>query len=364
MVEHCAAIVVVGIALVGLAAMLNGLEQHPGDRVDPHIAAYLAIEGMDWSSPLDRALFRDSYRLLFHASDQSIDSVLREIERVRLAELTDPSRKLGGERRSLTWNTMGELVPMYLSFVFVFVAVLALTYVAARAAAIRKFILTKQGKTSYLKRYWVAVTTGGGRAALFRLDLAGKALLHGAASFLLFSPAYVVAYSLRTRLDTGNLFFLVVLAVLTNGVLVHYASRLYALLIAESRKGYVETAIVKGVRGRYIWNHREGLPHMVVISPLKSAQGHLFHEIFRNASLQFIPSMKEHVTFIVTGLVIIEMALNIKGHLCYALLQHILYREYDIAIAIVFLIFLAVKAVEMCIDVWHHRELRKYDNAG
>jgi hypothetical protein len=191
-----------------------------------------------------------------------------------------------------------------------------------------------------------------------------KATVHGVVSFLLFSPAYVVAYALRTRLDTENVLFLILLAVVTNGVLVHYASHLYALLVAESRKGYVETALVKGLRGRYSWNHREGLSRMVVATPLQAAKGHVFHEIFRNAALQFIPSMKEHVTFIVTGLVIIEMALNIKGHLCYALLQHMLFREYDIAIAIVFLIFCAVKAVEVCIDIWHHVELRKYDNAG
>jgi hypothetical protein len=364
LLEHGAAIVIVGTILAGLAAVLNHSENSTRQSVDPRIAEFLQIEGMDWSSPLHRELFRDTYRLLTHARDEQIDSLLREIERVRLAELTDPSHKLGGERRSLSWASLRGLVPMYIAFVFVFVVVLAVTYVAARAAAIRKFVLSKQGKTSYLRRYRDAVAAGGVRGAFLRSDLLIKAFVHGAASFLLFSPAYVVAYSLRTRLDTENVFFLVVLAVLTNGVLVHYAGRLYALLVAESRKGYVETALVKGVHGRYSWDHRDGLPHMVVATPLQSAKGHVFHEIYRNASLQFIPSMKEHVTFIVTGLVIIEMALNIKGHLCYALLQHILYREYDIAIAIVFLIFLAVKAVEMCIDAWHVGEMRKYENAG
>jgi len=100
----------------------------------------------------------------------------------------------------------------------------------------------------------------------------------------------------------------------------------------------------------------------VLLAPVRRSAGHVFREIYRNARLQFIPSTKEHITFIVTGLVIIEMALNIKGHLCYALLQHILYKEFDIAIAIVFGIYLVVKLTEAVVDAWHAIELRKYDN--
>lgn len=364
LLEHCSAVLVVGLVLIGLGILLMRHKDAARQPADLRASEFLKIDGVDWSNPLHKELFRDAYRLLHQAGDDDADALLREIEGARLAELTDPSRKLGGGQKTLTWAVAGELVPMYAAFLLVFLSVLVLTYAAARAAAIRKFVLTKQGRSSYLRRYIAAVASGGVTGALLGMPLLGKACVHGLASFLLFSPAYVVAYSLRTRLDTENAFFLIVLAVVTNGVLVHYASRLYAMLAAESRKGYVETALVKGLRGHYAWDHRAGLSRVVVATPLQAAKGHVFHEIYRNAALQFIPSMKEHVTFIVTGLVIIEMALNIKGHLCYALLQHILFKEYDIAIAIVFLIFLAVKGVEMSIDVWHHVELRKYDNAG
>jgi len=350
--------------LLGLGILLTHSEEAARQPNDQRIMGYLAIEGVDWSNPLHAGLFRDTYMLLHRADAAEADSILRRIEAARIAELTDPSRKVGGERKTLTWAAAGDLVPMYFAFILVFAAVLVLTYALARAAAVRKFIVTRQGNSSYLRRYFAAIARDGVKGGVRGAGLLLKAALHGFGSFLLFSPAYVVAYSLRTRLDTGNVLFLVLLAVLTNGVLVHYANHLFTLLVAESRKGYVETALVKGLRGRYGWDHREGLARMVVLSPLRAARGHVFHEIYRNAALQFIPSMKEHVTFIVTGLVIIEMALNIKGHLCYALLQHILFREYDLAIAIVFLIFLAVKVVEMGIDLWHHHELGKYDNAG
>jgi len=54
------------------------------------------------------------------------------------------------------------------------------------------------------------------------------------------------------------------------------------------------------------------------------------------------------------------MALNIQGHFCYELLQQILYRQYDIAAFIIFGIFLTVKVTEIAIDVWEHKEKRKY----
>jgi hypothetical protein len=360
--EHLSSVLVVGIVLLVLAVLLTSVEDSTMTRPDAGITRYLAMRDVDWSRPLHREFFRDSYKLLHSATEKAVDSVLRSIEETRIRDLTDPARKLGGERKTLTWDAAGALVPMYGVFILVFLSVLGLTYLAARAMAIRKFILGKQGRSSYLRRYVAEVRSGGVKSVIVRLDLLGGAFLQGLASLVLFSPAYVVAYSLRTRLDTENVFFLILLAVVTNGVLVHYANRLYALLVTESRKGYVETAIVKGVRAGYMWDHREGLPRAVMVTPAQAAEGHVFHEIYRNARLQFIPSMKEHVTFVVTGLVIIEMALNIKGYLCYTLLQHMLFREYDIAIAIVFLIFVAVKVIEACIDSWHAFELRKYSN--
>lgn len=361
--EHLSAVLAVGIVLAALAILLTSAEKNAARPVDANITQYLALSDVDWSRPLHKVLFRDSYRLLHSASEDTVDILLRNIQETRIRDLTDPSRKLGGERKTLTWETAGGLVPMYVVFIIVFLSVLVLTYVAARAMAVRKFILSKQGRSSYLRSYAAAIRSGGLKQAVLRADLLAEALVSGLVSLVLFSPAYVVAYSLRTRLDTENVFFLILLAVVTNGVLVHYASRLYALLLTESRKGYVETAIVKGVHAKYSWNHLEGLPRAVMFTPAQASKGHVFHEIYRNARLQFIPSMKEHVTFMVTGLVIIEMALNIKGYLCYSLLQHMLFREYDIAIAIVFLIFVAVKAIEACIDVWHAFELRKYGNA-
>ena len=362
--EHLASVLVVACALVVLGVVVSGKGDDRRLHTDSRIERYLSLDGVDWSMPLHRELFRDSYRAINADREQVVDSVMGSIQDALQAEMADPARKLGGEKKSLSWKVLGELVPMYLGFLVVFLVVLVLTYAAARAIAVWKFIVWKQGRASPFRQFLRGCETLGFVRGMMRLDLLGKALLHGVVSFLLFSPAYVIAYSLRTRLDTENVLFLVLLAVVSNGVLVHYAHRLFTLLVSESRKGYVDSALVKGVRGEYRWDVNNGISPFVILRPLLRSQGHVFREIYRNARLQFIPSTKEHVTFIVTGLVIIEMALNIKGHLCYALLQHILFKEFDIAIAIVLLIFIAVKLVEAGVDVWYYREQRKYDNAG
>ncbi|HMK38119.1 MAG TPA: hypothetical protein VK569_02185, partial [Bacteroidota bacterium] len=307
---------------------------------------------------------RDAFAVFRPPGVRDIDSLMHVIEDTRLARFTDPTKKAGGGRAVLTWDTGMAILPMYAVFLFVFFTVMVLTYFAARALAVWNFIRWKQGRASALRLYLATVESKGFPGAVARADLPVRAAFKGLASLLLFAPAYVIAYSFRTSLDTGSVLFLVPLAVVSNGVLVNYANHLYALLVAESRKGYVQTAIVKGLDSAYAWDAPGGLRRQVLLAPALGARNHVFREIYRNARLQFIPSMKEHAAFVVTGIVIIEMALNIKGYLCYALLQHLLYREFDIAIAIVFAIFLTVKLTEVCVDLWHGLETRRYDNAG
>ena len=362
--EHLSAVLVVGLALVIVSALMRRNEASSGPHTDPLIEKYLAIDSLDLSKPLDRALLRDVLALFPPPGVRDVDSLMHAVEDARLARFTDPTRKAGGARAVLTWETGVGLLPMYAVFLAVFFTVMVLTYFAARGLAVWKFIVWKQGRASYLRRFLAAIESRGFPGAIARADLLVKSLVRGFVSLLLFSPAYVIAYSFRTSLDTESILFLIPLAVISNGVLINHANQLYALLVAESRKGYVQTAIVKGLAASYEWNARGGLRRIAFLLPVRGSRGHVFRDIYRNARLQFIPSLKEHAAFVVTGIVIIEMALNIKGHLCYALLQHMLFREFDIAIAIVFAIFVTVKLTETLVDMWHAVESRKYDNAG
>jgi hypothetical protein len=363
-IEHLPAVLVVGLALVAVSAIMRRNESASRPHPDPRIERYLAIDSVDLANPLDRALLRDALGVFRPPGVGDIDSLMYAIEDARLARFTDPSRKTGGGRAALTWETGMAIVPMYIVFLLVYCTVMMCTYFAARALSVWKFIAWKQGRASAFRRYLAAVESKGLAGAISRADLLVMSVARGIASLLLFSPAYVIAYSFRTSLDTESILFLIPLAVISNGILVNEANHLYTLLVAESRKGYIQTAIVKGVASSYEWDAPGGLRRTTLLFPVRGARGHVFRDIYRNARLQFIPSMKEHAAFVVTGIVIIEMALNIKGHLCYALLQHLLYREFDIAIAIVFAIFLTVKLTEACVDLWHALETGKFDNAG
>ncbi len=360
--EHLSAVLVVGLALALVPPLVRRNEAASLPRPDPLVERYLSIDSVDLSLPRDRAILRDVLGLYPPAGVTDIDSLMHAVEDARLARFTDPSKKAGGGPEVLTPESAAAMLPMYAVFLLVFFTVIVCTYFAARALAVWKFIAWKQGRTSYLRRYIAAIESDGIAGAFSRAGLLARSILKGIASFLLFAPAYVIAYSFRTSLDTESVFFLIPLAVISNGVLINYANHLYTLLVAESRKGYVETAIVKGLASSYAWDVPGGLRRSALLFPVRGGRGHVFRDIYRNARLQFIPSMKEHAAFVVTGIIIIEMALNIKGHLCYALLQHLLYREYDIATAIVFAIFFTVKLTEASVDVWHAIETRKYDN--
>ena len=54
------------------------------------------------------------------------------------------------------------------------------------------------------------------------------------------------------------------------------------------------------------------------------------------------------------------MALNIHGHLSYELMQNLLYQKYQLVLAIIFLIYLTVKATEIFIDVFIYKQNEKY----
>ncbi len=179
--------------------------------------------------------------------------------------------------------------------------------------------------------------------------------------FVLFSPAYVIAYSIRTEFKTDSVFFMIFLGVISNGLLIMYSNKFYAFLIAESRKGYIDTARVKNLNEKFTIS-QDGISLRSLLHPIKGFSGHLFEHIFKNAHFQYLSTIKEQASFLITGLVIIEMALNIHGHLNYELLRQILYKNYDIVILIVLSIFYTVKCTEIFADYLVHRELKKYEN--
>jgi hypothetical protein len=359
-IEHLFSIGIVALVVAGILLLLRDSHGLPPEEERAH--RFLQIDSVDYTSQLDRALFRDADCDIAGASVAEADSVLGAIDRRRIEEFTNPELKQGGERKTLTWETAAEILPMFAAFAAVYVIVLLVTVTAARTLALYRFVRRQSGRWSALRRYLASVERGGMAAAISHAGLLVNAFLRGVAVMILFSPSYVVAYALRTRFDTDNALFMIVLGVFTNGVLITLSNKFSTLLDAESRKGYVQTGLVKGLRSSYELGRSRGISWMSLLRPGRRLQGHVLRDIYCNAEIQLIPALKEHAAFMVTGLVIIEMALNIKGHLCYAMLQHILYREYDLVLLIAFGIFGVVKLTELGADVWHWLLDRRYTN--
>ncbi|SVC13362.1 uncharacterized protein METZ01_LOCUS266216, partial [marine metagenome] len=160
-----------------------------------------------------------------------------------------------------------------------------------------------------------------------------------------------------TRFDTDTFVFMILLGAVSNGLLVMYAQKFYTFLVTESRKGYVQTAVVKNLNASFI-----ELPLQIVLQFNKRFDNHILQHIYLNARYQYILTLKEQASFLITGLIIIEMALNIHGHLCYELLQNILFEQYDIVLVILLGLFLVVKATEILVDMWMGFETMKYEN--
>jgi hypothetical protein len=254
-----------------------------------------------------------------------------------------------------------QILIMYMQFVVIYAAVLALTYYAVHSLGIWRFVREKQNKDSYLYLLVQKLIKFNSRSIAGDIKLLFvllfKATTKGILYLILFSPAYVIAYSFRTRFDTNSVIFMVALGVISNAFLITYIQKFYSFLVAESRKGYTETAIVKNLDRSY-----NSISYREIFQIRKSFANHVFDQIYENARYQFYASLKEQASFLITGLVIIEMALNIHGHLCYTLLQTILYQQYHSTLIIVFALFCLVKVTEIIIDQRLLRLARYYDN--
>lgn len=330
------------------------------------ITPYLT-NSVDLTDPLDAALFKEALRV-FYPEGPRPDSISAAVDFFILKKMTDATYKSGREPSGLTFESLGTLAWMYLRFVAVFTLVAVLTFLGARTLAIHEFIQMKVGNDSSLRRLvmlYDSFRSGNAPPAALKKGtlLVFRALLKGLFSLFLFSPAYVLAYALKTEVETGNLMFMAVLAVVSNGVLISMTGTFYAFLVQEGRKGYVETALVKELDSSYIPPVQFERRMFALARPMHAFSHHVFKHIYMNASFQYISALKQHVAFLITGLIIIEMALNIQGHLCYELLKSLLFEDYEVAAAIIIGIFFAVKLAELFIDLWYEREFRKYHNA-
>ena len=363
LVEHILSIILVTSCFVILVVVVNERESTRRASRTKTVEPYLKLNFLDFGNPLHAALFKETLGVFRPDARAENDSLLQAIQRFRQEQFASEAYKSGAEERGLSAAKLLKLGSMYLRFILIYLVVMVLSYHAAQSLAIFRFVRVKQHRASYIAEM---LNRWRDQKSFFTfvdvLLLLCKALMKAAAYVVLFAPAYVIAYSIRSSFDTDSYLFLVALGVLSNGLLINSANKFFTFLVGESRKGYVQTAIVKNLDASYDWHVRDGIPSMAVLHPKSLFPSHVFRHIYLNARYQYLPALKEHASFLVTGLIIIEMALNIQGHLGYELLQSILYKRYEETVAIILAIFFLVKTAELIVDTWFFAESRRYEN--
>lgn len=319
-------------------------------------------DSLNLNDPLNSALVRETIDYFFGADK---DSVLQNLENARLK----PVELIIGHNApvNLGWRQFFEISGMWFDFVFIYVIVLLISYYSVQTLATWRFVQFKQDRAPYtLQLYWTLLKLIQKEPVPRKIHHLYKSLkliflmtVKFFAYFLMFSPAYVIAYSIRTSFDTDSFWFLILLGVVSNGFLVIYSQKFYTFLVTESRKGYVETAIVKNLQNRY---SPKEISLRRILYPIKHFPGHVFEHIYKNARYQYLNTFKEQAGFLVTGLIIIEMALNIHGHLSYELLQQLLYENYQAVLLILYGIFFTVKGTEIIVDGFLELANRKIEN--
>lgn len=366
-IEHALSMLIVACGFLVLALIMGRIETSRQSERTKAIERYLQLDFLDFDDPLHRTLLKETLDIYYPDSTSRNDSIIREIEKYRQEQFASQSYKKGIAERGLSAQKLLKLADMFARFILIYLIVMVLGYYIARSLAILRFVKMKQGRTSYLADALrsIAGSKPGWRGSSLYLKVIvslAKALLAGVAYAVLFTPAYVIGYSIKSTFETDSYLLMIALGIVSNGLLVNYANKFYTFLVAESRKGYVQTAIVKNLHASYAWGTPDGVPYRAILQPKGLFPSHVFRHIYLNSRYQFLPSLKEYASFLITGLIIIEMALNIQGHLGYELLQNILYKEYDVALFIIVGIFFVIKGTEIVVDVWFHFESGKHEN--
>jgi hypothetical protein len=355
LIEHISGIIFVSLMLF---ATLIGVTISKGNRgkiQDARIKDFVNAPITNINDPFQRALLKDVMNVFYPDQAEKNDAVTEELLVSKEKQINSKLSK-GHLEEHLSFKKMMQLSGMYIKFLIVYSIVMILTWYGVQTLAVWRFVSKKHAISLqfYSKTNDHSIKTMLSKAA----SIAAK----GVAYFLLFSPAYVVAYSIRTEFNTDSTFFMILLGVTSNGLLVMYSNKFYAFLTAEGRKGYIDTALVKNLNCSYEINKADGISRKSIFSFRKNFKGHIFDPIFKNARHQYLSTIKEQASFLITGLVIIEMALNIHGHLNYEMLRQLLYKNYDVVIIIILGIFYTVKATEIITDILVHKESMKYEN--
>jgi len=351
--QHILSIIIIALIFIYLGYLFRAERTEYTGKENP-LSSFVYV---DLNDPLQKLILKETFLFYYPEKSGQIDSLLNTVSEKDLAEIVTRAPVY-----TLTWNKAADIFEMYLKFILIYLLILVFTYYGAQTLGVLRYVRKQENRSGYLERLGRYILNSERKSIMVSLKLLLKAGAKGLLYFVLFSPAYVIAYSIKTKFDTDSVFFMIVLGLISNGMLIAYTQKFLTFLESENKKGYVQAARVKGLNQDYVIKSNSQLAPRSLLKLRKSFKGHIFQHIFINAEYQNLVSLKEQAAYLISSLIIIEMALNIHNHLCYQLLQDILYKNYQSVLLIVFLIFLLVKATEIIIDQIIGYKTRQYTN--
>ncbi|NUM70304.1 MAG: hypothetical protein HUU43_05610 [Ignavibacteriaceae bacterium] len=346
--SHLASIVVIAGILIFLIFWFNTKSAELAEA--PPIAKKLAnIENFDFNDALQVEILLETIER-FTGSEAEKENWRREIEEYRVKYFTNKYFKEGSEKPGITSAVAESLFPKYLKFLFLYVISLILIFYIVKTAGLIKFVRSRRSPDSDNLSRW------------HKTVVILNKIFSAAAIFVLFSPVYVIAYAVKGTVTSDNYFLFILLLILGNGITITFVNKFYHYLVSESQKGYILCARVKNLDEDFSKITLKEIASLVIKGRSELLKDHIVNDIYQNASVSFSLVIKELVSFLITGIIITEMALNIQGHLCYEMMQRVLSKEYDIVLFIVLLIFMTLKISEIITDLAAMRSLKKYAN--
>lgn len=351
-IEHILSLLFVTAVLVSIIFSLS--KNNNSDESSAQEDLIYAPEFVNLDNPFEKTLVKDILNTYLPDQTEMNSSKVEDAANRQNQKFLENIQK-SSRRQTLDSKNILRLLGMYLKFIFAYLIVMIFTYYAVLTAGSWRFIRKEAEKQALLNP---VIENPVKKIVISILRKILKTIIH----MVLFSPAFVIAYSIKTELNTDSIFFMIILGVISNGLLIIYTNKFYAFLVSESRKGYVDTAIVKNMNNSYLFNVSDGIALRSLFHPVKEFNDHVFNHIYKNAVIQYSSTLKEQAAFLITGLIIIEMALNIHGYLNYEMLKQILYGNSAIVVFIILLLFYTAKLTEVVADILKNHHMKKYRN--
>jgi hypothetical protein len=336
------------------AALIFFVSGSENENKFSEIKSLLTAAELNPENELDAATLLDAIKNYYKNSPKA-DALIAEYFAYKEFLLTARENKSGADVRSLDFSLALSLLGKAALFAFYFALIGFLLFYLSESFALLKFKRKNCGAGKQQKK-----AEKENAQIMNLLKKAGEIILAAAGYFILFSPVYLIGYLFKFNYENVTFFSYVILSVFTNGVLITSANKFYRLLESESVKGYVETAKIKGVN--YDCSADGKITATRIFSPFKFFGEHILTQIYKSAHLQYLSAFKEIARFQITGMIIVELALNLQNGIFYELLKALKGKETAVAIFILMLVFFVVKASDIVTDYLFLKENAKYEN--